>query len=55
MGDMQWYFDSLEKADKKYPDMEDVSCTKCGYPLVRNSVAYFEGFHFDGCPNEEDN
>lgn len=48
------YFESYEdelhrKADKSYPDLEDRYCPQCGNRLVRGSVSYYEGFHFDSC------
>lgn len=38
-----------EKADRKYPDLEDRHCWKCGGRLVRGSMSYYEGWHFDSC------
>jgi hypothetical protein len=50
----EWYNKGIKEAEKKYPDLPDKSCPRCGWNLVRGSVGYQEGFHFDGCPNEED-
>lgn len=50
----EWYNKGLEEAKKKYPHLEDKACPKCGWLLVRGSIGYDEGFHFDGCPTEEE-
>lgn len=47
---LAWYDEAVKKGRETYPDMEDHYCPDCGYELVRGSVAYEEGFHFDGCP-----
>lgn len=48
---LDWYYEKLEKADQEHPDMEDKYCHKCGMFLVKDSINYHEGYHFDGCPN----
>lgn len=39
-----------DKAMKSYPsDVEVRYCSSCGMPLVYDSLAYHEGWHFDTC------
>jgi hypothetical protein len=42
--------EEIQKAYDSYPKGEPVKyCWACGKPLVYNSMAYIEGFHFDTC------
>lgn len=49
----EMYQMDIDKGEKNYPDLEDRTCPKCGWLLVRGSINYHEGFHFDGCPTDE--
>ena len=53
-GPFEWYYKWVREAEKKHPELENRTCVSCGFPLVKASVGYYEGFHFDGCPNQED-
>jgi ribosomal protein S27AE len=45
----QEYMEQVEVADEMHPDLEDKWCPRCGTFLVKGSINYGEGFHIDGC------
>lgn len=50
-----WYDQVLESAERNYPHLKDIHCPKCGLKLVRGSIGYYKGHHFDGCPTSKEN
>jgi hypothetical protein len=51
----KWYNKGVAEGERKFPNLKDRYCPKCGWVLVRGSIGYDEGWHFDGCPTDEDN
>ncbi|MFA6662523.1 MAG: hypothetical protein WCS56_05775 [Bacilli bacterium] len=49
-GTMNFIQQEREKALKSYSSNDTIKyCAICGEPMIKGSIAYYEGFHIDNC------